>query len=224
MATTGGSPIWICLPSWANPHPLRYPVLWEKHAGEAVDWSWTDARLHRLRELGIEPIIGLVHHGSGPPHTSLLDPQFPAGLAEHARAVARRYPWIQFYNPVNEPLTTARFSCLYGHWYPHKKDLASFARALLIECEAVRQSMRAIREINPAAQLVQTEDLGKTFSTRHLAYQAKFENERRWLSLDLLCGRFNSSHAVWGVLRRAGISTDEDSSPFWMNPVSTRHF
>lgn len=196
---------------------LRYPVLWEKHAGEPVDWSWTDERLRRLRELGIEPIIGLVHHGSGPPHTSLLDPGFPAGLARHARAVAQRYPWIQFYNPVNEPLTTARFSCLYGHWYPHKKELASFAHALLIECEAVRQAMRAVREVNPEAKLVQTEDLGKTFSTRLLAYQAEFENERRWLSLDLLCGRFNECHPVWEYLRWCGITVDE-LKPFLENP------
>src|SRR3954468_19058291 len=59
---------------------LRYPVLWENHYGKSVDWSRADQRIRRLRELEIEPIIGLVPHGSGPPHTSLLDPQFPAGL------------------------------------------------------------------------------------------------------------------------------------------------
>ena len=188
---------------------LRYPVLWEKHAGEPVDWSWTDERMNQLRKHEIKPIVGLVHHGSGPPHTSLLDKHFAEGLAAHARAVARRYPWVDYYNPVNEPLTTARFSCLYGHWYPHKKDLASFARALLVECDAVRQAMRAIREINPAAQLVQTEDLGKTFSTRLLAYQAEFENELRWLSLDLLCGRMKPGHPVWDYLLWCGVSAEE---------------
>src|SRR4051812_11787390 len=45
---------------------LRYPVLWELHATEPVDWSWADARLERLRELGIRPIVGLIHHGCGP--------------------------------------------------------------------------------------------------------------------------------------------------------------
>ncbi|NJK72614.1 MAG: phospholipid carrier-dependent glycosyltransferase, partial [Synechococcaceae cyanobacterium SM2_3_60] len=48
---------------------------------------------------------------------------------------------------------------------------------------------QAIRQVNPAAKLVQTEDLGKNFSTPLLAYQAEFENQRRWLSFDLLCGR-----------------------------------
>ncbi|HEY0408030.1 MAG TPA: hypothetical protein VGC89_20000, partial [Pyrinomonadaceae bacterium] len=48
---------------------VRYPALWERVApeqGEEPDWSWTDERLSRLRELGLRPIVGLVHHGSGP--------------------------------------------------------------------------------------------------------------------------------------------------------------
>ena len=143
---------------------IRYPVLWERvapHGLEAADWSWTDERLGRLRELGIRPIVGLVHHGSGPRSTSLVDPSFAEGLAAFARAVAERYPWVEDYTPVNEPLTTARFSGLYGHWYPHGRDDSTFARAMLTECRAVVLAMRAIREVNPAARLVQTEDLGK---------------------------------------------------------------
>ena len=54
----------------------------------------------------------------GPAYTSLADPEFPEKLAEYAGAVAKRYPWIGHYTPVNEPLTTARFSGWYGLWYP----------------------------------------------------------------------------------------------------------
>jgi dTDP-4-dehydrorhamnose reductase len=191
---------------------IRYPVLWERTApnGEmSADWSWADERLERLRELGIRQIVGLVHHGSGPRHTSLIDPAFPEELAKFARAVAERYPWVENYTPVNEPLTTARFSGMYGHWYPHGQDGLTFARALLTECRATVLSMRAIREVNPAAQLVQTEDLGKTHSTPLLAYQAEFENERRWLSFDLLCGRLNRSTLIWNHLRDLGIDEAE---------------
>jgi dTDP-4-dehydrorhamnose reductase len=184
---------------------LRYPVLWERTAPEGLeraDWSWPDTRLARLRELGIRPIVGLLHHGSGPRHTSLVDPDFPEKLAEYARAVAERYPWVDAYTPVNEPLTTARFSGLYGHWYPHGRDNATFARALVGQCRATSLAMRAIREINPRAQLIQTEDLGKTFSTRTLHYQAEFENTRRWASLDLLCGRITREHVLWDYFTR----------------------
>lgn len=191
---------------------IRYPVLWEKIAPnglENADWSWADERLGRLRELGICPIVGLVHHGSGPRDTSLVDPEFPEKLAVFARAVADRYPWVTYYTPVNEPLTTARFSGMYGHWYPHGRDDLTFARALLGECRSVALAMKAIREVNPSAQLVQTEDLGKTYSTPKLEYQAEFENERRWLSLDLLCGRINPTHSMWGYLKKCGIGEAE---------------
>jgi dTDP-4-dehydrorhamnose reductase len=192
---------------------LRYPLLWERIAPAGLsqaDWTWPDQRLARLRDLGISSIIGLVHHGSGPRYTNLLDPAFPLLLADYAGAVARRYPEVSRYTPVNEPLTTARFSGLYGHWYPHARDPRAFARALLHQCRGVVLAMERIREVNPAAQLVQTDDLGKTFSTRLLAYQARFENERRWLTFDLLCGRVTREHRLWNYLRRdADISAAE---------------
>src|SRR5947209_20413501 len=89
---------------------LRYPVLWERVAPDGLenaDWSWTDERLGRLQALGIRPIVGLVHHGSGPRSTSLTDPSFADGLAILARAVAERYPWIESYKTVNVQVTNA---------------------------------------------------------------------------------------------------------------------
>ncbi|HEY9737986.1 MAG TPA: family 1 glycosylhydrolase, partial [Trichocoleus sp.] len=191
---------------------IRYPVLWERTAPDSIeqaDWSWADERLERLRQLDIRPIVGLVHHGSGPRHTSLVDPQFPEKLAEYAGAVAIRYPWVEYYTPVNEPLTTARFSGLYGHWYPHGRDDRTFFRTLFNECRATILAMQAIRRVNPQAKLVQTEDLGHVFSTPLLAYQAELENERRWLSLDLLCGRVNRHHPLWDYLQGGGVEEAE---------------
>jgi len=191
---------------------LRYPVLWETIAPDhpqQSNWDWHDVRLERLRQLEIAPIAGLVHHGSGPAYTNLLDPAFPELLAHHAEQVAARYPWIEMYTPVNEPLTTARFSGLYGHWYPHGRDTRTFLRALIIQCRAVVLSMRAIRSITPNAQLVQTEDLGKIFSTPLLSYQADYENERRWLGFDLLCGRIDRSHPWYQIFLAEGISAHE---------------
>jgi dTDP-4-dehydrorhamnose reductase len=191
---------------------VRYPVLWERTAPEGLehaDWSWPDARLRRLKELSLRPVVGLVHHGSGPRTTSLVDARFPEQLAQYARAVAERYPWVEDYTPVNEPLTTARFSGLYGHWYPHGRDALTFARALLTQVRAVVLSMRAVREVNTRARLIQTEDLGKTFSTHTLNYQAEFENERRWLTYDLLGGLVGRGHAMWDYLRWVGVGEAE---------------
>lgn len=200
---------------------LRQPVLWERVAPRGLaqaDWGWSDLWLRRLRELKIRPIVGLLHHGSGPLHTNLLDNKFPEKLARYAAAVASRYPWVRDYTPVNEPLTTARFSALYGHWYPHAQDERSFVRALFHQCKGVVLAMRAIRQVNPAARLVQTDDLGKTFSTPQLRYQADFENERRWVTFDLLCGRIDHQHPLWSYFMWAG-AAEEELAWFSENPT-----
>jgi dTDP-4-dehydrorhamnose reductase len=182
---------------------LRYPVIWERTAPSGVadaNWRWPDERLALIRAHGINPIVGLVHHGSGPRDTSLEDPEFPTKLASYARACAERYPWLELVTPLNEPLTTARFAGLYGHWYPHMTDDRAFVRMLLAECIAIRAAMRAIREIAPLAGLLQTEDLGHTHASDGLSYQADFENERRWLTWDLLCGHVVRGHPMYEYL------------------------
>ena len=176
---------------------LRYPITWERvtadhEAGQG--WAWHDEQLEALHARGIDVVAGLLHHGSGPPETSFLDPLFPEKLAAHAARAAARYPDVAAWVPVNEPLTTARFSCLYGHWYPHLRDEGAFLRALVMQARAALLAMRAIRRRLPAARFVHTEDIGRVFATLPLADQAAYENERRWLSLDLLCGQVDRAH------------------------------
>lgn len=183
---------------------IRYPVLWERVAPDGLgnaDWDGCDAPLARLRELGPRPVVGLVHHGSGPRDTSLIDPRFPEKLARYAGEVARRYPWVTDYTPINEPLTTARFSGLYGLWYPHGRDEVTFKTALFNQCRGVVLAMHAIEAVNPQARLVQTDDLGTTYASPRLQYQADFNNHLRWLGWDLLCGRVDQSHPLWSWLR-----------------------
>lgn len=193
---------------------LRYPVLWERVAPgklEDADWRWTDRRLECLRELGIRPIIGLLHHGSGPAHTSLLDPAFPDKFAQFAAAAARRYPWIVDVTPVNEPLTTARFSGLYGHWYPHGHSDRDFVRALINQLRGVVLAMRAFRQINPEARLLQTEDCGATFGTGPTADQVVHERQRRWLTWDFLAGRVDDRHPLHHFLTAAGMTGNDEA-------------
>ncbi len=186
---------------------LRYSVLWERCAGEAAaeGWAWHDRQLSALRGHGIDVVAGLVHHGSGPDGTSLLDPLFPEKLAVHAGQAAARFPSVAAWTPVNEPLTTARFSCLYGHWHPHLRDEGAFLRAVVVQVRAALLAMRAIRAVVPGARFVHTEDVGRVFATRPLARQAAYENERRWLSLDLLCGLLDRGHPWRGRLEACGV-------------------
>ena len=196
-------------------HTVRYPILWERTTS---DWAWADERMERLRELGIRPIVGLVHHGSGPPETNLLDPDFAPSLADFAHRVAQRYPWVEHWTPVNEPNTTARFSCLYGLWYPHERDGRKYGYAVVNQCRATVLAMEAIRSVVPGAKLVQTDDLMKAHGTEFLRYQVDFENDRRWLAWDLLTGRLAPHDQLWQWLELIGFPADEELSWFHEHP------
>ena len=187
---------------------LRVGVLWETYAATG-SWEFPDRMLHAMRRLGIRPIVTLLHHGSGPRETDLLDPGFGEKLAKFAGMVARRYPWVTDWTPVNEPQTTGRFACLYGHWYPHRRDMASYMRALCNEIQAVVLAMRAIREAVPGARLVHTEDGGKIWATPALGEVREEYAARRWLGVDLLCGLVGREHRCFEYLLRHGIGEAE---------------
>lgn len=199
---------------------LRYPVLWERTASERIDqpdWRWADERLGMLQQLQIRPIVGLVHHGCGPRYATFTGSNFEQQLPRYARQVAERYPWVDAFTPVNEPLTTARFSGLNGHWFPHKTNDRAFVEILLRQCKATVLSMQQIRQVRSDAQLIQTDDLGQVHSTLQLSGQAEWENHRRWLTWDLLCGQVTEQHPLWDYFRWVGID-QKDLAFFSDNP------
>ena len=56
------------------------PVLWERTAPDGLDradWPGRTSAWAVCASWASRPIVGLVHHGSGPRDTSLLDPAFP---------------------------------------------------------------------------------------------------------------------------------------------------
>ncbi len=187
---------------------LRTAILWEHHV-EADSWHTADRALAAMQRLYLQPIVGLVHHGSGPRTTDLLDPHFPEKLADYALQVAQRYPWVMDYTPVNEPHTTARFSCLYGLWYPHHHSVPSYLRALLHEVKATVLAMRAIRTVQPHARLIYTEDGGSIFSTPERDSFRVLRDARRWLGTDLLCGIVTEAHPLFDDLLHNGIARED---------------
>ena len=187
---------------------LRTAFHWEQFH-KTGSWEQWDRLIAAMERLEMNPIVGLVHHGSGPAFTNLLDPMFPEQLAGFALQFAERYPHVLDYTPVNEPQTTGRFSALYGTWYPHHRSMASYVRAMFNQIKGIVLSMRAIRTVQPLARLIHTEDGGEIFATPQLeAYRVEREH-RRWLGTDLLCGRVDRSHPLFGFLREHGLSEEE---------------
>ena len=187
---------------------LRTALHWETFAA-TESWAAWDLLMAEMERLHIRPIAGLVHHGSGPATTGLLDPEFPTKLAAYALQVAQRYPHLLDYTPVNEPQTTGRFSCLYGYWYPHHRAMRSYVRALYHQVKGIVLSMQAIRTVQPEARLIHTEDGGETFATRELERYRIEREHRRWLGTDLLCGRVTRDHALFTFLVEHGLAEEE---------------
>lgn len=187
---------------------LRVGMLWERHEHDP-SWRWSDERLGCLQELGIRPIVGMIHHGSGPRHTSLDDPAFPEKLAMYAREFAERYPWVDSYTPINEPHTTARFSGMYGLWYPHRMCRRDYLRALLNQLKGIVLSMQAIYSVRPDARLIQTDDIGNISGTEELRTTWELLNLRQWLPYDLLFGRVDRNHPMFTYMRNEGFSEAE---------------
>ena len=183
---------------------VRWPILWERHRRDSSAWTHTARMLTIFRKRGVRVIASLMHHGCGSADTHLLDPEFPNGLARFASEVATRFPWIDAYTPVNEPLATAGFTARFRHRYPHVRDDRAFVRALLHQVQAIQDAMTVIKAVNPSAELIATEHLGYTHATPVLRYQAAFENARRWLTWDLLLGQVQQGHPLWRWLRRQG--------------------
>ena len=187
---------------------LRTALHWEQFE-KTKSWEEWDRLLTALQGLAIRPIVGLLHHGSGPESTNLLDPLFPEKLAAFALQVAQRYPHVVDYTPVNEPQTTGRFSALYGYWYPHHQSMTSYVRSMFNQTKGIVLSMRAIRSVQPLARLVHTEDGGETFGTPELESFRTEREHRRWLGADLLCGRVDRDHPLYGFLLTHGLREEE---------------
>ena len=70
----------------------RYGIPWHRinPARGVWDFTWADRPLERLLELGIEPVVDLVHYGLPAwIDNAFLNPDFPRYMAEYAaRAVA----------------------------------------------------------------------------------------------------------------------------------------
>ncbi|WPU65694.1 family 1 glycosylhydrolase [Peredibacter starrii] len=191
---------------------IFYPCLWETVAPRDLDhcdWSYLDERLNELKRLELKVVARLLHHGSGPVYTSLIDPDFPEKFSTYARLFATRYPEVDEYAPIHEITQTARFSCLEGLWYPHLKNETYFFKAIIHQCKATIMAMKEIRRINPRAKFIQTETLGNFFSTEKLKQVAELENNRKWFALDLLCGKVTSAHPLFQNLLQNGIREEE---------------
>jgi len=170
---------------------LRYgPPLYRIHHGPGrYDWGFTDDVVAAMRELGITPIVDLCHFGVPDWLENFQNPEFPGRFAEYAEAFARRYPTIRFYTPVNEMYVAARMSALDGVWNEQLRSERAFVTAIRNLARASVLAMQAIARVSPDAIFVNSESTEfhqACCPDPAIRRIADFENERRFIGLDLV--------------------------------------
>lgn len=205
----------------AGVHSLRYPAPWhsiEMRRG-TYTWEWMDEAMNCVQELGLDPIIDLVHHTSFPDwlEGGFANPELPQAELEFAQAFAERYPWVRKYTVFNEPWLTAFMCGHQGVWHPHGQGPETFVPMLLNIGRAICRVSQMLVRAAPGALFIHVETC-----EHHKALDAESEdfvrllNDRRFLMHDLVLGKVDSFHPLYSYLAQHGL-TDDDMAWFTEN-------
>lgn len=213
------------LASQAGATFLRWGVPWYRVNPEPGqwEWSWVDRVVDRFGELGLRPVIDLLHYGT--PlwlENQFAHPDYPKVVAEYAVAFAERYgPTVTDYTPVNEPMIHALFSGVYGYWPPYltgDTGLTTMVRAL---AEGFVRTQQGITEVLGERATFMHVDASLRYTGdvdgEHRALAARLR-EQAYLVEDLVTGRVDASHPLLPVLGAGGM---DEATLAWFadNPV-----
>ena len=190
---------------------LRYgPAYYKTHLGPGkYDWEFSDDTFHKLKELNITPIVDLCHFGVPDWLGNFQNPDFPKYFAEYAQAFAQRFPYIQFYTPINEIFIAATFSAQYGWWNERLSSDKAFVNALKNICKANVMAMQVILKEQQDATFIQSESSEYFHPVNPQAEApAHFLNQKRFLSLDLTYG-YPLGATMYEYLLDSGMTRDE---------------
>ena len=143
--------------------------------------------MNEMKRLKIAPILDLLHFGVPAWLGNFQNPELPLHFADYAEAVARRYPWVRFYTPVNEIYVTAKLSAREGVWNEQLKSDRGFVTALKHCVAASILATHRIAKHRPDCVIVQSESAEYTHeATATSDPEIALQNKLRLASLDLL--------------------------------------
>jgi beta-glucosidase len=192
----------------------RYGIPWHivNPAKGKWDWSFADRTLGTLLELGIDPIVDLVHYGLPSwLEDAFLSPDFPHRMAEYAGTLADRFRGrIHSFTPLNEPRITAWYCGKIGWWPPFRKGWTGFVALLLALCRGIVETSHALEEIDQENVCVHVDatDLYET-ANASLLDEVNRRQEIVFLALDLVSGRVSENHPLHAWLLEQGANADD---------------
>jgi beta-glucosidase/6-phospho-beta-glucosidase/beta-galactosidase len=189
----------------------RYGVPWHRINPEPGKWDfeWVDRPLERLLEVGIAPVVDLVHYGLPAwIEEAYLNPDFPSYMAEYATRVAERFQGrIHTYTPLNEPRITAWYCGKIGWWPPFQRGWRGFFRVMLGLSRGIVRTVQALEKVDSEIIFahVDATDLYEP-AQEELAAEAQRRQEIVFLALDLISGRIKPGHALYDWALQNGAS------------------
>jgi len=197
-----------------NVSAARYGIPWHRIQPRRGAWEWdfVDRTVDRLLELGIEPIIDLVHYGLPPwIEGAYLNRDFASLMGDYAARVAERLRGRVFaYTPLNEPRITAWYCGRLGWWPPHRRGWRGFVAVMLGACRGIVESVRALRTLDPEI-LIAHVDATDLYVSPLAEFEADAHHRQEivFLALDLVSGRVRPGHSLWGWLQKHGATEAE---------------
>jgi beta-glucosidase len=188
---------------------VRYGIPWHRINPARGEWDfrWADEPLERLLDLGIAPVVDLVHYGLPAwIEGAYLNPDYPDLVAEYAGRIAERFRGrIHTYTPLNEPRITAWYCGRLGWWPPFGRSWRGFVSVMLGVCRGIVRTVERLRAIDPDIVDVHV-DATDLYSTAFETLEA--ESVRRqaivFLALDLVSGRVRPGHPLFDWLLAHG--------------------
>ncbi len=168
---------------------LRYGLPWHlTHPAQGVyDFEWADQAMAEIRRQGITPVLDLCHFGCPDWLGNFQNPELPLHFADYAAEVAKRYPWVRYYTPVNEIFVCARMSAKDGLWNEQLTDDTAFVTAIKHLVAASILATQQIANLRPDCIIVQSESAEYIHEARaEPSPEIKLKNNQRFISLDLL--------------------------------------
>ncbi|AIE84274.1 glycoside hydrolase family 1 [Fimbriimonas ginsengisoli Gsoil 348] len=200
----------------------RYGIPWYKLSPDRGKWDWSfaDAALERMLDLGIDPIVDLIHYGAPKwLEGAFLHPDFPQYMEEYAVAVAERYKGrIRWYTPLNEPRITAHYCGRIGWWPPNRFGWRGFSEVMMSCAKGIVLADRAIHAVDPENVVLHV-DATETYDTGDptMEPQVEFRRDLIYLATDLVTGRVEPGHRLFDWLRKNGI---RESQLEWLSQHS----
>ena len=192
----------------------RYGIPWHRinpHCG-VWEWEWADRPLEKLLDLGIAPIVDLVHYGLPPwIENAFLNPDYPQHVAEYASRVAERFKGrIHAYTPLNEPRITAWYCGRIGWWPPFRHGWTGFVEVMKGVCRGIVATVEALQAVDPEILPVHVDATDLYVTTNPaLNDEAQHRQELVFLALDLISGRVTTEHSLYGWLVEHGFTTSD---------------